>query len=161
MQRFWRIITRFWSYYAPVLMIPYLVILWACLWDWNVRAFLVLFIIVACCFLLPLGLAGFTKLVFFKHRPVPMELGNRRKKLMAGSFPSMHTITVVVIWTLWAVAFWESPYFIPVFCFYGVMAVLVMISRVKLKKHFVIDIFGGIGYSVVWLGIVYVVLMML
>ena len=47
-----------------------------------------LFIIVACCFLLPLGLAGFTKLVFFKHRPVPMELGNRRKKLMAGSFPS-------------------------------------------------------------------------
>ncbi len=108
----------------------------------NAWLALTLFLVILIAFLFPLGLASLTKLFFFKPRPIPLELGSWRKKIIAGSFPSMHTIAVMVFWILSLWFYPSSPlwFFILMWVVYGVIAVLVMISRVVLKRHFPIDI---------------------
>jgi hypothetical protein len=47
--------------------------------------------------LFTLGIAALTKLLFYKPRPIPMEADTFRKKLNAGTFPSIHTAVVTII----------------------------------------------------------------
>lgn len=153
--KFRQFITKFGSYLASLLALPYLLIVWRDIIKWDPRGAWTLFGILALCFIVPLGLAGLTKVFFFRHRPKPMQTGNRYKRLMAGSFPSMHTITVMTFWILATLVFADTPWFWWMFCFYGVIAILVMISRVVLKKHFVHDVIWGIAYTIIGLMIVY------
>lgn len=83
------------------------------------------------------------KLTFFKDRPIPMPYSNIYQKLLAWSFPSIHTIRTFSMFIfslkyLWLISigyFW--------------VYVLVATSRVVLKKHFIIDILWGT--AIVWL----------
>lgn len=145
MQKFWKLITHLGGFPGGLLLaLPYFFILTLEAMAGNLEQVVLLFPGFLLAFLLPLGLAALTKYFFFRPRPVPMERHHWRSKIMAGSFPSMHTITVMVYWIL---SFRFFPFF--PFWLYGGIAVLVMISRILLKKHFWRDVFGGILYAFV------------
>jgi membrane-associated phospholipid phosphatase len=71
-----------------------------------------------------------------------------RKKLNAGTFPSMHTIVVTIIAMMifrGVTEFGFPPY---VFLLYMVIVVAVALSRVALKKHYPTDVLFGVLYGV-------------
>ncbi len=84
-------------------------------------------------------IGSFIKFFFFKQRPNPMKYNNWIEKILAGSFPSLHSERTFLLFlfalyftnyyaTLWFFLFW----------------LLIAYSRIYLKKHFWIDIFWWI-----------------
>jgi len=84
------------------------------------------------------------KLFFFKERPNPMPYSNWIEKILAGSFPSLHSARtfsffifscafVNIYVAFWFLIFWFN----------------ISYSRVYLKKHYWIDICGGVVLSII------------
>ncbi|MDR0860083.1 MAG: phosphatase PAP2 family protein [Candidatus Peribacteria bacterium] len=107
---------------------------------------LLLMLCVSLCF--TLGVAALTKLFFYKERPVPMPTDTFRKKLNAGSFPSMHTIVVTVIAMVVFRGTVELGFSQYIFLAYMIVVVAVALSRIALKKHYPTDVFFGVIYGV-------------
>ena len=103
-------------------------------------AFRVVVIIFAIVLGIPMSLAALTKLFVHKERPQPAKRGVWRRHIWAGSFPSMHTISVFALTMLLRMFFSGTSFIRRMFPGYIVIAVLVAISRVKLKKHYRRDI---------------------
>jgi membrane-associated phospholipid phosphatase len=126
-----------------ILLIPFFVECFRHGFDSALGIFVWIIVIVGISLGVPLLLAVFTKLLFPKNRPIPTKRDNLRQKIYAGSFPSNHTIVVVVVaslvWSMWR-SWW-------IFLPYLLIAILVVISRVKLKKHYRIDVLGGLLYA--------------
>ena len=92
-----------------------------------------------------MALAIISKLLFFKERPVRQEKNNIIERIDASSFPSIHSMRVS------SLVFWLSLYFNNVImtCYFAVIGLMVVYSRVFLKKHFIIDVIFGIIFSIV------------
>lgn len=72
-----------------------------------------------------------------------MEYGNMFQKILAGSFPSIHTLRMCIIF-LFSLKY--SILFSPIF-FLGY--ILVATSRIILKKHFFIDVIWWTIYALI------------
>jgi membrane-associated phospholipid phosphatase len=116
----------------------------------NHGADAVLFFIFLCIsFIFSRGMGALTKLFFYKDRPVPMENTTFWKRLNAGSFPSLHTITATIVAMVvfrGTIEFGFSQY---IFLLYMIIVVAVALSRIALKKHYPTDVFFGMIYAVV------------
>ncbi|MDR0650656.1 MAG: phosphatase PAP2 family protein [Candidatus Peribacteria bacterium] len=108
---------------------------------------LFLLLCVSLCF--TLGIAAFTKLFFYKERPIPMPTDTLWKKLNAGTFPSMHTIVATVIAMVVFRGTVELGFPQHVFLIYMIVVVAIALSRIALKKHYPTDVFFGVIYGVV------------
>lgn len=80
------------------------------------------------------------KLVFYKDRPKKIEYKAMWEKFEASSFPSVHSARAVFL----ALVFWTLPVPFILRAFVVLIALLVMASRVWLKKHFLSDVIAGI-----------------
>jgi len=79
------------------------------------------------------------KLVHFKVRPRKEVYANMAEKIDAGSFPSLHTArSTFVFLTLFALT---QDYILK--CLLIVLIVVVAFTRIKLKKHYLIDVIVG------------------
>src|SRR3989338_938619 len=85
------------------------------------------------------------KLLFFKHRPAKMEYKAVWEKFEASSFPSVHSARIVFL----ALVFWTTASPLALKAFVIPVAVLVMSSRIYLKKHFLSDVAAGIASGLV------------
>jgi len=92
------------------------------------------------------------KYFFFKPRPKPMSYSNWYEKILASSFPSLHSARTFGLflfsyfYTNLYVAFWFL-------IFWG----LISYSRVYLKKHFCIDIYWWMLFSGIIFAFIYLV----
>jgi membrane-associated phospholipid phosphatase len=91
------------------------------------------------------------KIIFPKTRPNGQKYNNLLEKIDAGSFPSLHSSRITIVYlTLFT--------FANLFLFKGIfisIVPIVMLSRINLKKHFITDIIGGfvIGLIIWWISI--------
>lgn len=94
-------------------------------------------------------LASFIKIVFPKKRPNGQTYSNILEKIDAGSFPSIHASRITLVY-LTLFSFTDNISFKIVFL---IVIVLVLFSRILLKKHYWVDVFGGfiIGVLIWWL----------
>jgi membrane-associated phospholipid phosphatase len=86
-----------------------------------------------------LAVAVLIKIVYYKDRPKKQKYTNLIERFESSSFPSLHSMRIAAL----AVFFSE---FIGTLCaaiFLGAIALLVIYSRVRLKRHFVIDVVVG------------------
>jgi membrane-associated phospholipid phosphatase len=80
------------------------------------------------------------KLFFHKKRPNGQTYSGLLEKIDAGSFPSLHASRITLVYlTLFTNA--ENTI---LKCVFITVILLVILSRVKLKKHFWIDVLGGL-----------------
>jgi len=105
----------------------------------QMRIFLALLASLVAC----MGLAVLIRSFYFKARPERMKHSNFLERMDASSFPSIHSMRSV------SLAFWLSVYFgSSLIAVYLVsLAVLVILSRIILKKHDVSDVFFGMVFS--------------
>ena len=105
--------------------------------EWGIF-FALLISLVAC-----MGLAVLIRSFYFKARPKKLKHSNFLEKLDASSFPSIHSMRSV------SLAFWLSIHFGSslIAIYLVILAMLVMISRISLKKHDVSDVFFGMMFS--------------
>jgi len=75
----------------------------------------------------------------YKDRPRKEEFSTFMEKIVASSFPSVHSLIVTGISTLLILSY-PYPW---VIAMTGILAILVYIQRYVSRKHFVIDIIGG------------------
>lgn len=80
------------------------------------------------------------RLVYFKQRPKKVGYKNFLGKIDASSFPSIHSARAVFIFLFLAVYVLHNN-LLKIFLF--VITLLVLYSRIYLKKHDIIDILGG------------------
>lgn len=87
------------------------------------------------------------KIIFPKTRPNGQQYSNIIEKIDAGSFPSLHSSRIAVVYLS---LFWNAEILWMQLLFLFIIPI-VMFSRVALKKHFFVDIIGGfiIG-AVIW-----------
>lgn len=87
------------------------------------------------------------KIIFPKKRPNKQTYNNLIEKIDAGSFPSIHASRI----TLTYLTLFSSTDIISIKIASILVILLVIISRVLLKKHFIIDVIGGfiIGF-IIW-----------
>jgi membrane-associated phospholipid phosphatase len=90
-----------------------------------------------------MGFAVLIRLLYFKPRPKRIKHSNLLERLNASSFPSIHSMRAL------SLAFWLSLHFSSlVIAGYLVgLALLVMVSRLVLKKHDILDVFWGMVFS--------------
>ncbi|MBI2580541.1 phosphatase PAP2 family protein [Candidatus Woesearchaeota archaeon] len=91
------------------------------------------------------ALTAMIKFIYHKDRPVKMPRRNLLEKYEAGGFPSIHSARTAAVaiglglayqyWLIWLAA--------------AATVALVGYSRIYLKKHDAIDVFGGIAIAVV------------
>lgn len=82
------------------------------------------------------------KYFFFKERPAPMAYYNWYQKVLAGSFPSLHSARAYLL-------FLFSLYFTNIYVaiWFFIYWALIAYSRVYLKKHYCIDLLWWIILS--------------
>jgi len=85
------------------------------------------------------------KLIFFKNRPKKQKFTNVVEKIDAGSFPSVHSaratsLTFIILSNIPRLELFLT--LIP-------LALLVCYSRIFIKKHFLLDVVGGIVLGVI------------
>jgi len=88
-------------------------------------------------------LGSLIKLLFHKPRPDGQQYTNALEKIDAGSFPSLHSSRIAVVYlTLAYLApdWWLSLLFVAVIFVVGY-------SRIFLKKHFLSDVLGGYAFG--------------
>ena len=87
------------------------------------------------------------KIVFPKTRPNGQTYSNLIEKIDAGSFPSLHSSRIALVYLT---LFYFSDLLALKIIFICIIPI-VMFSRINLKKHFLTDIIGGliIG-SIIW-----------
>jgi len=84
-------------------------------------------------------LASFIKIIFPKKRPDGQTYSNLLEKIDAGSFPSIHASRITIVYlTLFSNTNSNSLKIV-----FILVIALVFISRILLKKHYLIDVFGG------------------
>jgi membrane-associated phospholipid phosphatase len=122
-------------------MFFYLLVLGACLFLNELKLFFNLFL--SLFFVMSLSIS--IKWFYFKDRPKKQKATNLFERLDASSFPSVHSMRVL------SVAFWLSFFFNNIlFTIYSsAVAAIVMYSRIYLKKHYFIDILGGVIFSLI------------
>ena len=96
------------------------------------------FFMLVCLFIIEI-IWGAIKYFFFKPRPKPMKYSNWYEKILAGSFPSLHSARTFTLF-LFALIFVKN-YVVVVWFF--LFWVLISYSRIYLKKHYLKDILGG------------------
>jgi len=97
--------------------------------------FLELLISLALCYLISVPI----RLLFFKKRPKEQRYNNFLEKITAGSFPSLHSMRSILL-VIFLSQFFQNILLTIVLI---ILFVLVTITRILLKKHYFIDIFGG------------------
>lgn len=85
------------------------------------------------------AIGALIKIIFYKKRPNHQSYSNIIEKIDSGSFPSIHSARSILI--ALAISLLLSSGIIVGFMFLCVF--LVGVSRVYLKKHFIVDIIGG------------------
>ncbi len=85
------------------------------------------------------------RLVYFKQRPQKVKYKNLIQKVDASSFPSLHTIRVVVLGLILMVVVSRPLFSLLVIPF----VLLSAYARVKLKRHHLSDVIAGIFLGVV------------
>lgn len=130
---FWKYYTKLWEilFILPLFIFFYLVVFQNII-ILNVILFLFIQLIVG----------TFLKYYFFKDRPQKMSYYNFFTKVMASSFPSMHSANTFLLF-LFSIYYLTYIYSIWFFGFWFSIAY----SRVTLEKHFYIDIFSGMVLS--------------
>ncbi|MBD3252118.1 phosphatase PAP2 family protein [Candidatus Pacearchaeota archaeon] len=90
----------------------------------------------------------FIRLVYYKSRPKKVPYKNLIEKIDSSSFPSLHAArsTLIVLFLIFAIKL--SLIFVLLI---SVPWLLVLYSRIYLKKHYIVDIFGGIILGVLGL----------
>ena len=78
---------------------------------------------------------------YFKHRPNKLGYSSFIGKIDASSFPSQHSSRITFMSAVLAVYYNTTTFCIAL----AFIAILVIYSRVYLKKHDVIDVIAGIG----------------
>jgi len=85
------------------------------------------------------ALGTLIKVIFPKERPNGQKYNNLLEKIDAGSFPSLHSARITLVYlTLFSYA----DNLIMKILFLAII-VIVMLSRVNLKKHFWVDVLAG------------------
>lgn len=94
------------------------------------------------------------KMLFFKNRPIKQSTETFIEKVDASSFPSVHAARTTVI------AFWLIMYFNNIYlrAFITLIWVLVIYSRVYLKKHYWSDVIGGTIIALIINAIIHIIL---
>ncbi|MEM4711043.1 MAG: phosphatase PAP2 family protein [Candidatus Woesearchaeota archaeon] len=85
------------------------------------------------------------KMIFFKNRPIRQSTDTLIEKIDASSFPSVHAARITVI-TFWLIIYFNNTYFRAFTIF---IWMIVIYSRVYLKKHYWIDVIGGAIISLI------------
>ena len=85
------------------------------------------------------------KAVYHKERPRKQQKNNWYQRLDAMSFPSLHAMRAFSL-VFWLSLFVQRTTFT---LFASTIALLIIISRVYMKKHYVIDVVGGVLLSVI------------
>jgi len=106
---------------------------------------LILFERLAYCFVISLIVVIGIKSAHFKDRPQKEEFSIFMEKVLASSFPSSHSIGVTIL----AILFYLAYPLIHVLIAGIIISILVYMQRYITKKHFVIDIMGGIIIAIV------------
>ena len=156
MQTFRKWVTHLWGFpgvlllIVPIFFFPTTKYEWLSLLQFNEgHEALLCLVFISVCFIFARGMGVLTKLFFYRDRPIPMEKDTFRKRLNAGTFPSLHTITVTIVAMVvfqGVITFGFSAY---IFLLYMVVVMAVALSRIALKKHYPTDVFFGIIYGVV------------
>ena len=105
------------------------------LFQTNKNAYFVLLIALAINELI----VSLIKIIFPKTRPNGQKYTTLLEKIDAGSFPSLHSSRITLVYLT---LFTFSTLLIFKIIFLAVIPI-VMLSRINLKKHFFTDIFGG------------------
>ena len=94
-------------------------------------------------------LASIIKITFPKKRPTGQSYKNLIEKIDAGSFPSLHASRITLVY--FTILSNTNTIAIKMLCVFVV--ILVIISRIRLKKHYWIDVLGGfiIGLLIWWI----------
>lgn len=94
------------------------------------------------------------KILFFKNRPIKQSTGTFIEKVDASSFPSVHAARITVL------AFWLIIYFNNIYlrAFSALIWVLVVYSRVYLKKHYWTDVIGGVIIAIIINAIIHMII---
>lgn len=79
------------------------------------------------------------KIIFPKKRPTEQTYKNIIEKIDAGSFPSIHASRITIVY----LTLFSNTENLAIKTVFLSVIVLVFFSRVKLKKHFWIDVLGG------------------
>lgn len=99
------------------------------------------------------ALGSLIKILFPKTRPNGQKYSNLIEKIDAGSFPSLHSSRIALVY-LSMFSFAENPIMEVLF----LLVILgVVLSRINLKKHFLSDVIGGLVIgTAIWYISVYV-----
>jgi len=99
-------------------------------------------------------LGSLIKIVFPKTRPNGQKYSNLLEKIDAGSFPSLHSSRIVIVY-LSMFSFADNLIMKVLF----LLVILgVVLSRINLKKHFLSDVIGGLVIgTIIWYVSVYLV----
>lgn len=111
------------------------------------------FYILLCALAINEVLGSLIKIFFPKTRPNAQKYTNLLEKIDAGSFPSLHSSRITIVYlTLFSFA----NLLIFKIIFISIIPI-VMLSRINLKKHFLTDIIGGfvIGLIIWWISTTY------
>jgi len=85
------------------------------------------------------------RLVYFKERPKKVKYKNLIQKIDASSFPSLHVIRAAILGIILA-----TTISTPLFSMLSIPCILlVAYARVKLNRHHVSDVVGGLFFGVV------------
>ncbi len=130
---FWKVITQMWSVFFMIVPVS---IFFFFTKNYSITAHLIILLI------LTDWAASFIKLVFFVDRPEKMPYKNIIQRLLASSFPSIHSSRTFSIFLYSLIIFWFFYSWI-----FFIYFLLVALSRIILKKHFLHDVLGGIALS--------------
>lgn len=96
-------------------------------------------------------LGSLIKILFPKKRPNGQTYSNLIEKIDAGSFPSLHSSRITLVY----LSLFSFSSLVLMKVAFLLIIPIVMLSRVQLKKHFWTDIIGGfiIGVILWWLSV--------
>lgn len=91
-------------------------------------------------FFVTMGIAYVIRIIYFKERPLREFYATHVERMEASSFPSLHTMRFSALATVLV------PYFDNFLAgvFLGIFVVVVGLSRMNLKKHYLIDVVVGL-----------------
>jgi membrane-associated phospholipid phosphatase len=92
-----------------------------------------------------------SRLVYFRERPQKEKYNNILEKIDSSSFPSMHSLRIIIFSAL------TSLYFniLPLSLFLFVLSLGVILTRLYLKKHYVSDVLAGAVFGILESVIIY------